>query len=91
MDVEKKNRLRVENCIGTIIDVHRHIGSEWESCQGFELQCERLKGMVEELDMTQVSEKDILMLEKATNDLLNEFKSIFEAGKPGSIYEGLDD
>lgn len=90
MDVEKKNRLRVETCIGTIIDVHRHINDEWESHQGFESQCKRLKEMVEELDMALVSEKDIAMLEKATNELLKEFRSVFEAGKLGFIYEGLE-
>jgi hypothetical protein len=39
------------------------------------------------MDMSQVSEQDVLLVEQATNALLNEFKSMFKAHAWGPIYE----
>ncbi len=79
INVEKQYRLRVEICIGTIIDVHKHIKRQYKN-EEFILQFEKLKRVLENMDMQGVSEKDILMVEKATNDLLCEFRPLFERG-----------
>ena len=70
MDPSHKYRLRVEICIGTIIDVHKSV-----------------KEAVDNMDMSQVSEGDVLMVEQATNALLGEFRSIYETGDYGPLYE----
>jgi hypothetical protein len=77
MDVKNKYRLRVENCIGTIIDVHKAIGNEYEN-QEF---------LSQGLDMGLVREGDIYMLEHATNVLLGQFRPIFETKDFGQVYE----
>lgn len=88
MDLENQFKLRVQNCIGTILDVHKSISTTYEN-QEFLSRFELLKKKVEELDMSMVSEGDILMVEKATNSLLDEFKSIFAAEKMTPVYGRL--
>ena len=91
--MDKKNqklrfRLRVENCIGTIIDVHKSI----DECYGefdFLSQFEKLKEAVNSIDMAKVSEHDVLMVEQATNALLGEFRPLFERGVTSSVYGDL--
>ncbi len=86
MDLETKYRLRVKSCIGTIIDVHKSLGSKYENEEFLE-QFERLQEAVECLDMSAVSEGDVLMVEQATNALLKEFKAIFKSGELGPVYQ----
>ncbi|MBW1729909.1 MAG: hypothetical protein JRH08_09215 [Deltaproteobacteria bacterium] len=86
MDLENKYRLRVKSCIGTIIDVHKIIGSKYNN-EEFLAQFEELKQAVECLDMSMVSEGDVLMVEQATNALLKEFRALFSAGGLGPVYE----
>ncbi|MBW1738374.1 MAG: hypothetical protein JRJ69_12685 [Deltaproteobacteria bacterium] len=86
MDLKHKNRLRVENCIGTIIDVHKTISAGYETRE-FIAQFEQLNQAIGNLDMSVVCEGDILMVERATNALLGEFREIFEAGKIGPVYD----
>jgi DNA-binding FrmR family transcriptional regulator len=86
MDLENKYRLRVENCIGTIIDVHKAIGNEYENKE-FLSQFEALKQTIKGLDMGLVHEGDIYILEHATNVLLGQFKPIFETKDFGQVYE----
>ena len=79
-------RLRVENCIGTIIDVHRsitHMHGNTEFLNRFQL----LKKTVNDMDMNSVSEGDVLKVEQATNALLGEFRPIFETENQGFFYE----
>jgi hypothetical protein len=78
--------LRVEICIGTIIDVHKSINNPYEN-DDFLSQFEKLKEAVDNMDMSQVSERDVLMVEQATNALLGEFRSIYETGDYGPVYE----
>ena len=40
-----------------------------------------------DLDLAHVSETDFMMVEQATNALLGEFRSIFESGEFGHVYE----
>ena len=86
MDLKKKYRLRVESCIGTIIDVHKTISPNYEN-QEFLSQFENLQQAIDNLDMSLISEGDILMVEQATNALLGELRDIFEAGKFGPVYD----
>ena len=78
-------RLRVETCIGTIIDVHNSISVDEEDNLLF-LQFERLKDAVTDMDMNEISESDVLRVEQATNALLGEFSVLFESGLFGSVY-----
>ena len=79
MDLKHKYRMRVENCIGTIIDVHKTASSPDEN-EAFLSQFEKLKKAVNDMDMSHVSEHDVLMVEQATNALLGEFKDFFIGG-----------
>jgi hypothetical protein len=87
---DRKNtlRLRVESCLGAIIDVHKHM-PDAAGEDGVFLQFEELKNTVSQMDMRGVSEMDVVRVEEATNDLLSEFKSLFQAGRYGPIYEDL--
>jgi cell fate (sporulation/competence/biofilm development) regulator YlbF (YheA/YmcA/DUF963 family) len=78
-------RLRVETCIGTIIDVHKIINNNKKN-QGLLSQFEDLKQAVKDLDMSLVHEEDVRRVEQATNALLEEFRTIFEEGGLGPIY-----
>jgi len=86
--MERKNhyRLRVKNCIGTIIDVQK-MGNYPLGNKKFLSQFEELKKAVSHLDMSQVSETDVAMIEQATNALLGEFKSVFESKDGDPIWE----
>lgn len=79
-------RLRLDSCIGTIIDVHKTLGDKYEN-QEFLSQFKKLKQAIERLDMSLVHEQDVLMVEQATNALLGEFKPIFELEEFGPVYE----
>ena len=81
----KKYRLRVETCIGTIIDVHKSINDPSGKME-FLMEFEKLKEAVDHMDMSRVSEHDVLMVEQATNALLGEFRPIFETGDCGPVY-----
>ena len=85
MDLKSQYRIRVESCIGTIIDVHKSLGTDYEN-QEVLSQFEKIKTAIEDMDMRLLCEGDILMVEKATNALLREFKVIFEMGELGPIY-----
>jgi hypothetical protein len=86
MELKSEYRLRVENCIRTIIDVQKAISDEYEN-QEFLVEFEKLRRTIEGLDMSLVCEGDIHLLEQATNLLLGEFRPIFEAENFGPVYE----
>ena len=85
MDSNKKYRLRVENCIGTIIDVQKRFCGGDEA-RDFLAQFEEMKNAIAEMDMNLIREGDVLMVENATNALLGEFKEIFEERTLGPVY-----
>lgn len=85
MDTKGQFRLRVEICIGTIIDVHKRIKTQYKNDE-FISQFEKLKNLIENIDMQGVSEHDILMVEKATNDLLCEFRPLFGKDEQNRVY-----
>lgn len=88
MESEKRYRLRVANCIGTIMDVHKKVKSPSEKGR-FLSQFEELRKMVRNMDMAKISESDVLMVEEATNALLGEFKSAFKLGARGPVYKEM--
>ena len=49
-------------------------------------QIENLKESIRNLDMDLVCEGDVLMVERATNILLGEFKPAFKLGQFGPVY-----
>jgi len=71
--------------VGTILDVHSTISERFEN-EEFLSQFEGLEEAIETLDMTLLSEGDILLVEQATNALLQEFRALFEAGLFGPVY-----
>jgi len=83
MELKHRYRLRVENCIGTIIDVHKFTGSHEN--ESFLSQFEYLKKAVNQMDMSHVSERDVLMVEQATNNLLGEFREAYRDKTKGTI------
>jgi hypothetical protein len=85
MNLEKQYRLRVESCIGTIIDVQRTLSAEYED-QSLLDQFEELKEALSDLDLSGVCEGDVLKVEQATNVLLMEFQEFFEHGDIGPVY-----
>ena len=85
MNTTDQYRLRVQHCVGTIIDVHSAI-SETLNDEAFLMQFEDLEEEISSLDMDLVSELDILMVEQATNTLLAELKGLFETGTFGMVY-----
>ena len=85
MEIRQKYRLRVETCIGTIIDVHKSIQCVSENRKILD-QFEALRKAVTEMDMAQVSEQDIAMVEQATNALLCEYRPVFRKESRSPIY-----
>ncbi len=85
MDRKNKYRLRIQNCIWTIIDVHNAISDEYEN-RDFLSRFESLKDNFQSLDLSHISETDVLVVEQATNVLLGEFQSIFESGDLSLVY-----
>jgi hypothetical protein len=86
MDKKTKYRLRIQNCLWTIIDVHNTVCDEYES-EEFLSQFGELEEDIQDLDLSHVSEIDVTMVEQATNALLREYQSIFESGEFGPVYE----
>lgn len=85
MNRQQKYRLRVQMCIGTIIDVHKTVNVPHEK-ENLLSQFEKLKRMINLMDMSHVSEGDVCMVEQATNALLGEFRPVFESGGCGPVY-----
>ncbi|RJR24135.1 MAG: hypothetical protein C4582_04700 [Desulfobacteraceae bacterium] len=79
-------RIRVQNCVLTIMDVQKTLCERYGS-RDFVSGFDKLEAEVARLDMTRVSEGDILLVEQATNALLAEFRKVFEAGKLGPVYK----
>ncbi|MFH1488232.1 MAG: hypothetical protein ABII06_04965 [Pseudomonadota bacterium] len=76
-DLKQKYRLRVDNCIGTIIEVHKNTRARDEN-ETFLSEFEKLRKAIKDMDMSHISEHDVIMVEQATNALLGEFTVIFD-------------
>ena len=68
------------------MDVHDTVSDEYENGE-FLSQFEDLEQGIQDLDMSHISEVEVLMVEQATNDLLVAYQSIFESGDFGPVYE----
>lgn len=89
MDMRDKYKLRIKNCVWTILDVHSTINGEYGGDEDFLSQFTGLEEAIESLDMSLVSEGDILMVEQATNALLKEFNGLFETGMFRPVYGNM--
>ena len=85
MDLDYKNRLRVESCIGEIIDLQRTFSADYQDEEFISL-FEELSQTIEGLGMSLVSEGDIQLVESATNSLLEKFKAVFKGEKLVPVY-----
>jgi len=82
-------KMRIENCVNTIIEVHKFLGSQKINPEIID-QFRRLKDVVEVLNIGKVTEDDIEKIELATNSLLNELRVLFECREGvGKIYPDL--
>jgi len=88
MDLNPHYKLRVQNCVGTILDLHKAIFTAGEAA-GFRSQFKALERAIEDMDMSLVTEGDILLVEKATNALFTELRPIFESGNLEVLCAGL--
>jgi len=70
-------KMRIENCVNTIIEVHKFLGSQRINPEIVD-QFKRLKDVVSVLNMGKVTEDDIEKIELATNSLLSELRVLFE-------------
>lgn len=80
-------QLRIDHCRTTIAEVHRALLRE-EIQPEIAEQFRRLETALEEVDVSQLGDRDIEKIETATNKLLDEFRSLYRQGKLKNIYEG---
>jgi hypothetical protein len=88
MDLKQHYKLRVQNCVGTILDLHKAIFTAGEAA-GFRSQFRALEQAIQEMDMSLVTEGDILLVEKATNALFKELTPIFKSGNLEVLCAGM--
>ena len=84
LEQRTRYRLRVDNCIATIIDVHKTTCDIYNN-EKLLAKFEKLRSALKNMKLNTVSENDVLMVEEATNTLLLEFKPAFESGNCGPI------
>ena len=80
-------RLRIDHCRTTIKEVHRALLKE-EIQPEIAEQFKRLESALEQVDVHQLGNRDMEKIEMATNNLLDEFRSLYDQGKLRNIYEG---
>ncbi len=76
---------RVKACIHTILEVKERLESvygELELLKDMKL----LEGMEDNIDPNRLSESDVVMLEWATNNLMNELAGLFKAANIKPLY-----
>ncbi len=52
-------------------------------------QFRRLEAALDQVDVTQLRNRDLEKIEMATNKLLSEFRSLYRQGKLRNIHDGL--
>ena len=80
-------QLRIDHCRTTIKEVHRALLQE-EIQPEITEQFRRLEAALEQVDVNQLVNRDMEKIEMATNNLLEEFRSLYNQGKLKNIYEG---
>ena len=81
-------QLRVDHCRSTITEVHRALLMD-EVQPEIVNQFQRLEAALEQVDVTQLRNRDLEDIETATDKLLGEFRSLYRQGKLKNIYNGL--
>ena len=80
-------QLRIDHCRTTIAEVHRALLSDEVQPEIAE-QFHRLESALNQVDVSQLGNRDIDKIEMATNKLLEEFRSLYRQGKLKNIYDG---
>jgi hypothetical protein len=80
-------QLRIDHCRTTIKEVHSALLQE-EIQPEIAEQFRRLEKALEQVDVKQLGNRDMEKIEMATNNLLEEFSSLYRQGKLRNIYEG---
>ena len=80
-------QLRIDHCRTTIAEVHRALLSD-EVQPDIAEQFHRLESALNQVDASQLGNRDIEKIEMATNKLLEEFRSLYRQGKLKNIYDG---
>ena len=81
-------QLRVDHCRSTIAEVHRALLMDEVQPEIVD-QFQRLEAALEQVDVTQLRNRDLEDIEMATDKLLGEFRSLYRQGKLKNIYDGL--
>ena len=81
-------QLRVDHCRSTIAEVHRALLMDVVQPEIVD-QFQRLEAALEQVDVTQLRNRDLEDIEMATDKLLGEFRSLYRQGKLKNIYDGL--
>ena len=80
--------LRIKNCITTILDIKKALEpvyGELELLKDFK----NLEDVTNQLDVTRISERDVEILENATNSLLKELEALFKSANIKPLYNRL--
>ncbi len=81
-------QLRVDHCRSTIAEVHKALQMDAIQPEIVD-QFQRLEVALEQVDVTQLRNRDLEDIEMATDKLLGEFRSLYRQGKLKNIYDGL--
>ena len=81
-------QLRVDHCRSTIAEVHKALLMD-EIQPEIVDQFQRLQVALEQVDVTQLRNRDLEDIEMATDTLLGDFRSLYRQGKLKNIYDGL--
>ncbi len=79
--------MRLKRCVGTIVDIHKVMA--FHENRNALVKFFKLKEAIGGMDMDRISEQDVLRIEGATNALLAQLSSAFQAGEYGPVYLGV--
>ena len=80
-------QLRIDHCRTTIAEVHGALVGDEVQPEIAE-QFHRLESALNQVDVSQLGNRDIEKIEMATNKLLEEFRSLYRQGKLKNIHDG---
>jgi site-specific recombinase len=80
-------QLRIDQCRSTIEEVHKALLMD-EVQPEIAQQFRRLEVALDQVDVTQLRNRDLEKIEMATNKLLAEFRSLYRQGKLRNIHDG---
>ncbi|MBW1981893.1 MAG: hypothetical protein JRJ12_11800 [Deltaproteobacteria bacterium] len=80
--------LRIDNCRSTISQVTAALTTE-QLDPAVASRFRELQRALQKVDVAQLRERDMQKIEKATNKLLADFRSLYLVGKLKNIHEGF--